>query len=132
MSQENVEIVRTVFQLFSAGGAEAVLAVCDDAVVTRRVAPFPDPGTWHGHQGLLDAVADWTRTFDALEVTGDQFVDIGDHVVARVDQEARGRDSGAPVRATFWFVFRVRNGEIVALDMHASRSKALDAVGLSE
>ena len=47
MSQENVEIARQALQLFQAGGIEASLVLCDDALVTRRCRPCRTraPGT---------------------------------------------------------------------------------------
>jgi ketosteroid isomerase-like protein len=132
MSQENVEIVRRAFEAWSAGDVAAAFAAIDADVVARRLAPMPDPGTWHGHQGLLDVVADWMRTFEEFKMTGEEFIDAGDHVVVRVAQQARGAGSGVPVTATFWFVHWVRDGKMVTFDMYAARSQAFEAASLSE
>jgi ketosteroid isomerase-like protein len=104
----------------------------DAGLVTRRLAPMPDPGTWHGPEGLLDVAAEWVDTFDEFAMTGEDFTDAGDHVVVRVEQEGRGSDSRVPVTATFWFVFGVRNGRVVTLDMYSARAEAVAAVGLRE
>jgi ketosteroid isomerase-like protein len=132
MSQENVEVVRQWWEAWEAEDLSRGLALMDDGLVTRRLAPMPDPGTWQGPEGLLDVAAEWVDTFDEFAMTGEDFTDAGDHVVVRVEQEGRGSDSRVPVTATFWFVFGVRNGRVVTLDMYSARAEALAAVGLRE
>jgi ketosteroid isomerase-like protein len=133
MSQENVEIVRRGFEAWQAGDLDGFLAVFDDDVTTRRLAPLPDPGTWHGSDEMLFVVADWVDTFDDFTITEAEFIDAGDQVVARVAQEGRIKGSeGNPVPGTFWFVFGVRDGKLVTLDMYAAKFQALEAAGLRE
>jgi len=107
------------------------LALVDDALVTRRLEPMPDPGIWHGPEGMLDVAAEWIDTFDEFTMKGEEFIDAGDHVVVRVTQEGRGGGSGVPVTGTFWFVFGMRDRKVVTFDMYATREQALEAVGLS-
>jgi ketosteroid isomerase-like protein len=138
MSQENVEIVRQGFDVWEAAwnsGADdlsPLLAIFDDDLVTRRLAPMPDPGTWHGLEGLLAVLTEWIDTFDEFTMKGEEFIDAGDQVVVRVAQEGRGDDSGVPVTGTFFFVLGVEDGKMVTLDMYATRDEALEAVGLRE
>jgi ketosteroid isomerase-like protein len=132
MSQENVEVVRRWWEAWDAHDLARGLALTDDRLVTQRLAPMPDPGTWHGTEGLLDVAAEWVETFDEFAMTGEDFMDAGEHVVVRVEQEGRGSDSRVPVTATFWFVYGVRNGRVSSLDMYATRDQALEAVGLRE
>jgi len=113
MSQENVEVVRRGFEAWEADDLSGLLALLDDDLVTRRLAPMADPGTWHGTEGLLEMVAEWMDAFDEFEMKAEEFIDAGDHVVVRVAQEGRGSDSGVPVTATFWFVHGVRDGKTV-------------------
>ena len=138
MSQENVEVVRQGFDVweaaFGAGTDDlgALLAILDDDLVTRRLAPMPDPGTWRGVEGMLAVLAEWTDTFDEFTMKGEEYIDAGDQVIVRVAQEGRGDDSGVPVTGTFWFVLGVRDRKIVSFDMYATRDEALEAAGLSE
>jgi ketosteroid isomerase-like protein len=138
MSQENVEIVRQGFDVWEAAlgsGTDdlgALLAIFDDDLVTRRLAPMPDPGTWRGVEGMLAVLTEWTNTFDEFTMKGEEFIDAGNDVVVRVAQEGRGDSSGVPVQATFWFAVGVRDRKIVTFDMYATREQALEAVGLSE
>jgi ketosteroid isomerase-like protein len=138
MSQENVEIVRQGFDAWEAAlgtGTDdlgALLAIFDDDLITRRLAPMPDPGSWHGVEGMLAVLTEWTDTFDEFTMRGEEFIDAGDEVVVRVGQQGSGDSSGVPVKATFWFAVGVRDGKIVTFDMYATREQAFEAVGLSE
>ena len=132
MSQENVEIVRRGFEAWEADDLSGVLALFDDNLITRRLAPMPDPGTWYGREGLLDLVAEWIETFDEFRMKAEEFIDAGDHVVVRVAQEGRGAESGAQVTGTFWFDYGLRDAQVLSLDIYGTLSEALEAAGLSE
>ena len=132
MSLENVEISRKGIDAWAAGDFDTAYAVFDDDVVTRRLAPAPDPGTWRGREALLKVVADWVGMFEEFKMHGEEFLDAGDQVVMRVAQEGRGRGSTVPVKATFWFVHTLRDGKVVNFDMYATRSQAFEAAGLRE
>jgi ketosteroid isomerase-like protein len=103
MSNQNVEIVRKAYEAWEpawgSGTADLgeLLALLDDALVCRRHALAPDPGTWHGLQGFLDMSAEWADTFDEFRLRAEELIDAGDHVVVRVVMEGRGSGSGAPV-----------------------------------
>lgn len=137
MSQENVEIVRQAFEAWEIAlehgtdDLSALMSVFDDNVVTRRLAPGPDPGIWYGREGLLTVLTEWLETFDEFRMRGEEFIDAGREVVVRVAQEARGDGSGVPVTATFWFVLGVREGNVATFDMYFAREQALEAAGLS-
>jgi ketosteroid isomerase-like protein len=133
MSRENVEIVPRSFAAYVRGDVRDSLAYCDSDVVTRRVAPAPDPQTYHGHEGLLQVVSDWTQDFDRFHATAEELIDAGpDQVIARVHQEAYGKHSGVPVEADFWFVYTLRKQKIVGLDMYMGKRQAFEAAGLPE
>jgi len=130
MSQENVEIVRRTYAAFERGDISAVLDDADPGLVTYRADP--EAATWHGPEGFLQALADWTEGFDQFSASAEEFIDAGDSVIVRVHQRARGHGSGVPVEADFWFVHTLSDGKITRLDMFASKGPALEAAGLSE
>jgi ketosteroid isomerase-like protein len=138
MSQENMEVVREAYEAWEPAWGSGtndlgeLLALMDIALVCRRHAPAPDPGTWHGLQGFLDMSAEWADTFDEFRLKAEEFVDAGDQVVVRVVVKGRGTGSGVPVTGTGWVVYGVRSGKIAAIDIYVARDQALAAAGLSE
>ena len=129
MSHENVDVVRQWWEAWDADDLGRGLALMDDGLVTRRLAPMPDPGTWDGTEGLLDVAAEWVDTFDEFAMAADDFIDAGDHVVVRVQQQGRGTDSRVPVTdgggqmAVAWVM---ANPVITSAIIGASRPDQLD------
>ena len=132
MSRENVEVVRQAFAAWAAGDLEGLVASLDEELVTRRHTPMPDPGTWHGRAGVLDLVAEWVENFDDFTMEAEEFIDADDHVVVRTLQGGSGTSGGVQVTGVVWFVFGLRGGRVITLDIFAAREQALEAVGLRE
>lgn len=138
MSKQNVELVRAAFEAWEPAWGSGtydlseLLALLDDDLVFRTHSPAPEPRTWYGIEGFLDVTGEVTDVFDEFTLRGEEFMDAGDRVVARVVLEGRGSGSGAPVTGTFWYVYGVRGGKIATIDMYVARDQALEAVGLSE
>jgi ketosteroid isomerase-like protein len=65
-------------------------------------------------------------------VTSEEFLDMGDRVVATLHFRGRGRGSGIETEARFYEVYTVRDGKIVRMDEYTSHAEALEAVGLRE
>jgi ketosteroid isomerase-like protein len=133
MSEKNVEILRETYEAWWSGDVDDVgelLAMIDGDCVSRVHSPAPDPGTWHGPDGLLELMSEWADAFDDYSMRADEFTDAGDRVLVRVVQEGRSRGSDVPVSGTFWFVYGMREGKITSLDMFASREQAQEAIGL--
>ena len=95
MSQENVEIVRKwVVDLFVDPDPANMSDVDPDMVwnpVTRRRRS--------GHDGVRAAVARWEGEWDEYEATAEEFVDMGDRVVATAQFHGRGRGCGVETDA---------------------------------
>jgi ketosteroid isomerase-like protein len=87
----------------------------------------PDRAEFHGPEGVLDAVADWTADFSEWSQSTEAIETAGDKVVARVHQVARGAASGVAVEADWWFVYTVVGGLITRFEIYPSREQALAA-----
>jgi ketosteroid isomerase-like protein len=133
MSQENVEILRRGFEAFVPGDFDSALADVHEDFVATRVAPLPDITPYYGPEGLLQIFVDWTADFDEFEMSPEEFIDANaEQVVIRQRQRAVGARSGVPIEAEFWFVNTMRERKLLRLEIYASESQALKAVGLAE
>jgi ketosteroid isomerase-like protein len=128
MSQENVEIVRTAIEAWGAGDMHSFYASLDPDMVWNPVEAVAS----QGHEGLRATLARWMGEWDEYEQTAEEFVDMGDRVVATVYFRGRGRGSGIETEARFYEVYTVRDGMIVRMDEYTSRAQALKAAGLRE
>lgn len=121
----NVDVVRAALEAFERGDTDAAMTLVHPDMVSRRVAPLPDPQTYHGAAGVLEMYADWTADFGEFELDHLEPEEVGGRVLVGLHQTARGRASGVPVEATFWFLFTVEDGVITREDVYATREQAL-------
>lgn len=125
MAQADVDLLATAYDEFRRGDIPAVLEKVDPEVVTERAAPLPDAVVYHGHEGLLRSLTEWTEDFEDFDLEADELFDEGGgRIVARVTQRARGKGSGAQVEGEFWFVHETAGGKLLRLTMFADRDQA--------
>jgi ketosteroid isomerase-like protein len=124
---DNLEIVREALDAFLRGDTERALELADADIVSVRAAPIPDPQTYHGTDGVLRMLADWTTDFDEFEMEALEYVELGDRVLVDVIQRAIGKSSGARVDGRFWFVFTVASGRLTRMDVYLTREQAVEA-----
>jgi ketosteroid isomerase-like protein len=133
MSRENVEVVRRTMEAFAEGDEQAFLEGFDSDVVIQQTAPIPDARSYEGHEGVVQALADWNEVFGDLVMSAEELTDCeNENVLVRIHQTARGAGSGVPVEFDTWFVYRVSGGKVSRLEMFNEREQALEAVGLRE
>ena len=139
MSQENVEIVRRVYDAAARRDAATVLALYDPDIESDAsqlgIAGIVggDEVVYRGHDGLRRFFRDWHEAWMNIEYDFEELVDAGDeHVIAVVTRHARGRASGVEVERPFALVWTLRGGKVAHVVWFLSRAEALEAVGPSE
>jgi ketosteroid isomerase-like protein len=115
--ERNVERVRTGFEAFNRGDFEAVLAFFSDDVEIFSSPSLANPGTYHGHDGYREWLAQWLEVWEGFEPRIERIEPVGaHHVVAGVRQSARGRGSGIEVEMTLAYMLDL--GEATTRAMH--------------
>jgi ketosteroid isomerase-like protein len=143
MSQENVEIVRRVWEAIGEGFDRGDAAAGFDApfelglfAPTSTYTPaaeVPGSETYIGRDGFGEFLRAWTADFVDFRMWPEQIIDAGgDRVVAVLRQSARGRGSGAAVELRFASVYTLKGGQVVDRQNYLDPAEALEAVGLSE
>ena len=132
MSQENVEVVRRVYEAAGNRDTETVFDLYDPEVVldASRLGMFAEP--YHGHDGLRSMFRHWHDAWGEIEYSYDELLDAGDQVISVVTRHARGRGSGAEVDRHFALLWSVNNGRVVRVVWYLSRAEALEAAGPSK
>jgi ketosteroid isomerase-like protein len=128
MSQEDLEVVRHWFELFSRGEHEAALRYVDPAIETHEGAELPGATSYFGHAGLAMAYEHWASQFDDLRIELEELIDAGSDVVAVTRHHGRGRASGVTVETVVAWVFTVRRGKLARMRIFSSKLEALEAV----
>jgi ketosteroid isomerase-like protein len=136
MSEENVEIVRRVYDAAARHDSATVLALYDPEVEldnTRLDIVGGAGGVYRGHDGLRSFFREWHEAWESIDYDFDDLIDAGDErVISVVTRQARGRASGAEVKWSGALVWTIREGKVVRVVWFRSRAEALEAAGLSE
>jgi ketosteroid isomerase-like protein len=137
MSQENVEIVRTLLEGFRRRDHERAFDFYDAEIewdASRAVEEIPDlAGVYRGHDGVRTYWKRWLSAWRDLQFEIEDVRDAGDEVVALIgNQRQWGRHSGiATDFPPYGLVFTIRGGKVVRWCSYPDQQQALEAAGLS-
>jgi ketosteroid isomerase-like protein len=131
MSQENIEVVRAVYDAWNADDMDAVRELHDPAVVQRAPEGWPEPGPFVGREAVMRQFERLRETWDddILEPIGD-FIDVADRVVVRYRWSGTGR--GPAWNPELTGIFTLRQGKVVYEEFFWDHAEAFETVGLSE
>jgi ketosteroid isomerase-like protein len=140
MSQENVEIVRTLYELggdpFNAApgqGDRAFRDYLDEQFEVRLPSDYPEgEPVFRGREGFDAMLAMLADTWGKWRFEPDRFLDAGARVVVFVRILAEGGTSGVPIERETTHVWTIRGERATSMHAYRDRSEALEAVGLSE
>ena len=131
MSQENVEIVRRIYEELNSQQAFppqlfAADFVADVSEVSLEVREL------HGVDATQQAFARYFGTFDDFHVTAEVLHVDAHRVVTAIRGGGRIRGSSAEVWNRYFHAWTLRDGKVVRWSSHTERAEALKAVGLTE
>lgn len=146
MTQQNVEIVRSMFEPFDGAnvaaidwGADAIRETVGRAyspnVELRPLASGLGSGVgelYRGWDGLIRYLREWLEPFSEYHVDNLNYIEAGDCVLVPSRQWGIGGGSGARVELELTALYELRNGRIARVDQFDSLEEALAATGLSE
>lgn len=131
MPDENVEIVRRVYEMMNAA---------DEAAAEKLLSPdvvwVPDPRVghdpWEGRDAVIGFFRDQAEMFEDLHIEIERLFDAGDRVVAFIRITGEGRTSRAPMQIRIGHVWTIRDGTAVKGEGFGDRDEALEAAGLED
>jgi ketosteroid isomerase-like protein len=136
MSEENVHLVRGVYDALSRGDNTAVMAAYDPQIQLdfsdSPTASVLQTRIYRGYEGLRKGNREWHRELESVEYECDELIDAGDQVVCVVTTRGRGRKSRVESEMVHHGVWTIENAKIVRVQWLATREQALEAAGLSE
>jgi len=151
MSQENVEVVRALWETWLNGKGARLSVSAGEIVYDRRhdlddlfvhldpaveVHPLTgamlEDASYRGHDGVRQWLNDVAEYWESMWVKADQFLDAGDSVVVLGRVHGRGKKSGVAIEAAAAWVCRQRDARLSYLRFYFDHSSALKAVGLEE
>jgi ketosteroid isomerase-like protein len=128
MSQENVEIVRGVYEAEARRDRRTVLSLYDSNVELDcsriEVAGLDD--IYRGYKGLRRFFQVWHDGWENVGHDYDELIDAGDNVVSVVTRRTRA----AGVELNVALVWTIHDGQVARVDWHPTRAEALEAAEL--
>jgi ketosteroid isomerase-like protein len=134
MSQENVEIVRRVYEELSAHHVwEASPDLFDPEFALDLTDAYPDLGVILGLEAAEAALRGYIGTFDDFRVELREVIHADERLVVTAARDGgRLKGSDAEVWNDFFHVWTFHNGKVTRRSSHGKRSQALEAAGLRE
>ncbi|HEV2802477.1 MAG TPA: nuclear transport factor 2 family protein [Pyrinomonadaceae bacterium] len=131
MSQENVALIRDLYEAFGRGDVPTVLGQMDQNIEWREAENFiyADRNPYVGPQAILEGVFMRLGTeWDGFRVTPEEWLDAGNHVVVLGTYSGTHKESGREVRAQFAHVWGVHGGRAVRFQQYTDTKQFADVV----
>jgi ketosteroid isomerase-like protein len=139
MSEENVDLVRRLLDMFARRDHEGVFDFYDrdiewDATSGPAGTGGDLGGVYRGHEGVRTYWRRWLEAWQDIQFEVQDVLDGGDEVVALIrNQRQWGRHSGiATEMPPYGLVFTIRDGKVVRWRSYPDQRSALEAAGLRE
>jgi ketosteroid isomerase-like protein len=134
MSQENVEIVREVFESFLSGNQKRTARLVDPEVEFRgTVGGLEEGRIAHGLPQIVETFEEEDlEAWEERRLEPEEFIDAGNDVVVLLHEYRRGRGSGVELEIDTAVVFAVCDRRVVRIQGYMDRDAALVAAGLRE
>ena len=131
MSDENVEVIRLMWDAFLEGDIQTALAFYDPDVEWDGTN-LPDGRVGHGHEAILDHIRRWAEQWEDWTVEVERIIDAGnDHVVLLMREKGRSK-SGLEMDERHAELYAVREGKVARRQGFSDPRVALEAVGLPD
>jgi uncharacterized protein len=131
VSQENVEMVKRVYDGWARGDFKAGADLMAADFEWRQVQAAVEPGSHRG-AGVGEAVRRIFEVYENFCVEAEEYIDAGESVVVIGRSRGVARISRMGLDQRFAYVWRIRGGKLVSNEIYADRDSALEAVALAE
>jgi ketosteroid isomerase-like protein len=128
MSQENVEVVRRIWDAYSRGDFDPIRAHSDPAVVMITL----EEGPLYGIEAVRMNHERWWEAWKNPETTVEEVIGVRDRVFVSARFRGRGVASGAPVEGRHFELYTLSDRKVIRVEEFSERAEALEAAGLSE
>ncbi len=135
MSQENVEIVRRIYDAVARRDTASILELYDASIEIQFFGDTlaehitGETGTvWEGHDGLRTFDRELREAFADFETNCEELIEVGDQVVSTSRYRGRGLHSGVEIDGPPQFgVWTIRDGKVTRARWFATREEAIEA-----
>src|SRR5436190_16014750 len=103
MSQENVEIVRSIYAAWGRGDFSSVEWA--DPEIEYVIVDGPEPGSWNGRAAMAETMRSILNTWENARIEADEYIELADEYIELEDERVlvlnhlsgQGKTSGLDV-----------------------------------
>src|SRR5437763_11685479 len=128
MAQENVEIVRDMYEAFNRGDVETAWDLMHPDAELHQPPEVPDSDSYYGREEWARGFYRWFSEFDEPRFEPQEATGAGEHVIMRVCVSGKGKTSGISTTGEFFHAWTMRDGKPHRCIVRSSRAEALEAV----
>jgi ketosteroid isomerase-like protein len=131
MSQENVDIVRRVYDALNRNDFDAAFRDAHpDFQISFKRGPLA--GTRRGREAPEAVLSDMRAAFDAWTIEPSELLESRTQIVAIVKNRVRPKGTDAEIETRNGHLWTIRDGTILSLEGFPNADDALEAAGLRE
>jgi ketosteroid isomerase-like protein len=132
MSEENVEMVRSIYEALNRGDLDAVFRDMAPDFELTTPPGGPNSGTYRGREKCEGYLRDLLTPFEAWAVQPEEFFETGDQVVVVYKVRARPKGSSAEIEIRNGALWTIQDSKRVSMRFFSKPEEALEAAGLRE
>jgi ketosteroid isomerase-like protein len=132
MSQENVDLIRAIYDSFAAGDVPGVVARMSPEMVWNEAENFPyaDGNPYRGPEAILGGVfARLGSEWNGFASVPEEFLDAGDTVVVLGRYRGTFKATGLALNAQLAHVWQVADGKAVRFQQYTDTLQAARVTG---
>ena len=132
MSEENVEVIRKLYELFARRDVARAFPEYADPNLELRVPPlYPDtPQVFRGREGVERWIAMIDEVWAEWRFEPERYLDAGPTVVVLARLIAEGGASGIHLEREVAHLWEVSRGRATSIRVYLNQADALEAAGL--
>jgi ketosteroid isomerase-like protein len=139
VSQENVEIVRRMYESFNRWGIQPwgernpeIPSLLHPEIEFHTHASAPEAGVYRGREAVIEYHESVFGQFESVRIEVEDLLAAGDRVVVITRQHTVPRSSEAEIVQQVVDVWTIRDGLLAERKTFSTRAEALGAAGLRE
>ena len=129
MARGNADLIRPIFEEWGRGNWRPRFGVYHAHMEWGWSDEFPGlGGVCEDQRDPNPRMRAWLREWENWRAEADEFLELGDYVVVFTSYHGRGKGSGVEVHQKGAHVFKLRDGQVVRLEIFADRKRAIESV----
>jgi len=121
-----IALIEAAIDAFNAEDVPALLVLIHPDVTSRVADGLGNPGTFHGLEGYIAMMADWSEAWSENQIVLEGVELVDDSVALAVTkQTAVGAGSGVPLAFSTVFLIGFEGARAIRFEIHPDRDSAL-------